>query len=300
VEAGSVATLVLVICLGLAPMASAQETDEGDGDKVDRSEEEPSSHYEEFSPDSGDIFWFHPSEWRHFGDAKNKNRYETHWHSQLIYRPMSPWEGMFEGRGVGEVEFGSGHVGSPMRLTGSFAYGLFRHGDIVFETGQGLCEDAGDGRCERRFDQVSADGVYVIMSEPQFEWLARAGVAVSPGAPSVRAGGAAKTLFAPFAVQLDISAQVPVSDFDTVATLISVPAQLQIQVQSHLAMYLTTGFRCVFLSGHRDLTMPVGAGMIFGSRSFDVGLEWRYPRMRGTGRTWDERSLFVTVAIRYL
>jgi len=298
VVAGWLATLALVICLGVAPMASAQETDEGDETEVGLSEEDPSPHYEEPSPRYSDVPWFHPSEWRHFGDAKA--RYETHWHSQLIYRPMSPWEGMFEGRAVGEVDLGSSHVGSPMRLAVSLGDGLFHHGGIVFETGQGLCEDTGDGRCERRFDQVSADGVYVIMSEPQFEWLARAGVAVSPGAPSVRAGGAAKTLFAPFAVQLDISAQVPVSDFDTVATLISVPAQLQIQVQSHLAMYLTTGFRCVFLSGHRDLTMPVGAGMIFGSRSFDVGLEWRYPRMRGTGRTWDERSLFVTVAIRYL
>ena len=108
-----------------------------------------------------------------------------------------------------------------------------------------------------------------------------------------------KVLFDWCAVQLELLAQVPVAQFDTVETIIAVPAQLQIRLQSHLAGYLTTGFRGVFLSGRKDLTMPAGAGLLLGSRWMDVGMEWRFPCVLGTDRTWDQRSLFVTVTLRY-
>jgi hypothetical protein len=229
------------------------------------------------------------------------------WPSQLIRRPMSPFAGMLESRLVGEAELGAGHAGSPLRLAASFAYGLgdyrfawdVRRWGIALETGRGVCIRGEDGRCERRFDQVSADGIYVIVSITRFEWLVKAGAATTESTPSARAASAAKILFDWCAVELDLLAQVPVRHFDTTPTVIVAPAQLQIRLQSYLAAYLMTGFRGEILSGQRDLTMPAAVGLLLGSRKFDVGMEWRYPRVRGTGQTWSERSLFMVLAFRY-
>jgi len=266
----------------------------------------------------------HPVVWRSFGgvdrsshDGEDEEPFEglrggmdyyRNWPSQLARRPMTPWAGMIEGRTLGEIDLGAGHAGSPLRLTGSLAYGLesdafwsLVHWGIAIEIGRGLCVDAGDGRCGRWLDQVSADAIYVIQSKPHFEWLVKAGLATGPFDPfalSLRTGGAAKTLFDWCALQLELLAQVPVNQRDTVPTTIVVPAQLQIRLESHLTGYLTTGFRGAFVSDHKDLTMPAGAGILLGSISSDIGVEWRFPRMVGTGRTWGERSLFIIVAVR--
>jgi hypothetical protein len=57
--------------------------------------------------------------------------------------------------------------------------------------------------------------------------------------------------------------------------------------------------RVADLLKRKHLTMPAAAGLLLGSRRFDVGIEWRYPRARGTGQTWSERSLFKSLAFRY-
>jgi hypothetical protein len=107
----------------------------------------------------------------------------------------------------------------------------------------------------------------------QQRWLVKTGLATGPFAPfalSMRAGGAVKALFGWCAVQIDILA------------------------------YFLTGYRGVLVSGQdADVTIPAGAGLLLGSRWFDLGAEWRFPRMLGTGRTWNERSLFITAVLRY-
>jgi hypothetical protein len=151
--------------------------------------------------------------------------------------------------------------------------------------------------------QVSADAIYVVESRNNGEWLVKTGLATGPFAPfvlSLRAGGAVKALFGWYAVQIDILAQVPVNQRDSVPILFIIPTQLQIRLQDRLAAYLITGFRGVLASGQdADATIPAGVGLLLGSRWFDVGTEWRFPRMLGTGRTWNERSLFITAALRY-
>ena len=106
-----------------APMASAQGADDEEdnvqmpgGPQLDRP--------------------FHPAEWRGFGAGhrspddgysrchRGSLEFSHYWPAQLIYRPMSPWAGMFEGRAVGEVDLGAGHASSPLRFAGSLAYGL--------------------------------------------------------------------------------------------------------------------------------------------------------------------------------
>jgi len=63
---------------------------------------------------------------------------------------------------------------------------------------------------------------------------------------------------------------------------------------------LLSGYGGVLVSDQNaDVSIPAGAGLLLGSRWFDVGAEWRFPRMLGTGRTWNERSLFMTLALRY-
>jgi len=214
---------------------------------------------------------------------------------------MSPWAGLFEGRASAEFDLGAGRAGRPIHVAPTLAYGVDRDWGIVIDTRRGACVDGGDARCERRFDQVSVDAIFVIDSRWTFEWIAKAGLATGPFDPftlSLRAGAAAKALFDGFALQLDLLAQTPMNRAYLDPTMIVVPAQLQIRLASHLAGYFTVGFRGAFVSGHTDLTMPVGAGLLLGWSAFDVVAEWRFPRVVGTDRTWDERSLFVTVVVR--
>ena len=288
----------------------AEEADEGEEGDPGRSEE---MHAVRPFP----IYILTQDKWRDFGARHGspgdyRGRHSGRFPSQLIYRPMTPWAGRAELRTVGEVDVGNGHVGDPLRLAGSFAYGFGKsddsysrlvHWGIALDTERGLCVSSSDGRCERRFDQVSADAIYVVGSAIHAEWLVKTGLATGPFAPfalGLRAGGAVKLLFDWCAVQIDILAQVPVNHRDSVPILFVIPAQLQIQLQARLAAYLLTGYRGVLVSGQdADVTIPAGVGLLLGSRWFDVGAEWRFPRMLGTSRTWNERSLFITVALRY-
>jgi len=309
---GYSAALVLVACLGLAPMASAQEANED----------------EETDPNIGGgpllMGPLHPAEWRGFGAGhrspddpqgghltghRGNLKYSRNWPAQLIYRPMSPWAGMFDGRAVGEVDLGAGHASSPLRFSGSLAYGLegdahwrLIHWGIALDTGKGLCVNSRNARCERWLDQVSADVIYVVESNSDVEWLVKAGLATGPFAPfalSPRVGAAVKRLYDWCALQIEFLAQVPVNQRDTTPTIVALPMQLQIRLQSRVAAYLTASYREVFLPGHNDLTIPAGAGMLLGSRWLDIGAEWRFPRMLGFSRTWDERSLFIILALHY-
>jgi hypothetical protein len=194
-----------------------------------------------------------------------RGRHRGRFPSQLIYRPMTPWAGRSELRTVGEVDVGTGHVGDPLRFAGSFAYGFGKsddrysrlvHWGIALDTGRGLCVSSSDGRCERRFDQVSADAIYVVGSASHAEWLVRTGLATGPFSPfvlSLRAGGAVKLLFDWCAVQIDILAQVPVDHRDSVPILFVIPTQLQIRLQARLAAYLLTGYRGVLVSRPPDI-----------------------------------------------
>lgn len=306
------AGLAFLVCLGLALPAYAQADDE---------------------PEARDPMWnvhrdrpppLHPAVWRHFGSERQ--RHDPHawnfgrrrgyvdlgrrWPAQLIYRPMSPWSGMIEGRAVGEVDLGAGHAGSPVRLGASLAYGLadddarwdYVHWGFVLGVGRGLCVGSGDGRCERRFDQVSADVIYVLGSSSDFELLVKTGVAMGPFEPAAymfHAGGAGKWLADPVALQVEFFAQVPVNQRDTVPVVLALPVQLQVQLQRRLAMYLLSGYQGAVLSGTSDIAVPAGVGVLLGARSVDIGAEWRFPHALGTRRTWNDRSLFVTAALRY-
>jgi hypothetical protein len=83
------AALVLVACLRLAPMASAQEADEDE-----------TGEYIGGGP--GFMGPLHPAEWRGFGAGhrspddgysrghRGNLEFSRYWPAQLIYRPMSP------------------------------------------------------------------------------------------------------------------------------------------------------------------------------------------------------------------
>jgi hypothetical protein len=310
----------LVALLWLAPTANAQPADD---------EPEPTSPSD--AVDDGRIRirdWlppFHPAEWRSFGAGRGERgdwhdwnfgrRHENvsiyrHWPVQLIHRPMSPWTGMVEARAVGEVDLGAGHAGSPTRVGASLAYGL--GGDdsgwsiapwgVVLGVGRGLCRSAGDERCDRRLDQLNADVVYVVVSELAFEWLVKSGLALGPFEPAgfgFRAASAMKWLVRPFAVQVELFAQLPINQRDAVPLVTAAPLQLQLQLQRRLAMYLRSGYHGALLSGSNDVAIPAGAGLLLGARSIDVGAEWRFPRAWGTHPTLSDRILFVSAALRY-
>lgn len=268
----------------------------------------------------------HPAEWRAFGIGHRSPddhityrgeyvghhgdlAYSRNWPAQLVYRPMSPWSGLLEAKTVTELDLGANHAGSPIRLGASVAYGLdaddpyWRHPNwgVAVDIARGLCLDSGDDRCERRLDQIGADVVYVSQSRPDFEWLVRGGLATGPFSPftvGARVGLAAKLLFHWAALQIEPLVQIPVNQLDTVPTLVVVPVQLQIKLLDRLAATVTSGERALLLSGHEELTIPVGVGLLLGSNWGDVGVEWRFPRGLGHDRTWDERLLFVTLAVR--
>lgn len=310
-------------CLGLALTARAQgaeDQESEDDSQIPASEPEDNTIHVDTSPP------LHPAVWRGFGAGYRRFRdhgpawnfgrrrgyveIERYWPAQLVYRPMSPWSGMIEARTLGEADLGAGHAGSPLRLGATLAYGL---GDdvrgwalapwgFVLGVGRGLCVNSTDGRCDRRFDQVSADVVYVMVSSYHFEWLVKTGLALGPVEPTaygLRAAIAAKWLVDPIALQVDVTAEVPINQRDTIPIVTALPVQLQFQLQRRLAVYLLSGYRGALLSGTNDSAIPVGAGVLLGARSFDLGAEWRFPRVLGTRRTWDERSLFVTLALRY-
>ncbi len=296
----------MLACAGLAAAATAHEPEQGDSNGVVESQPrdaDPLILYRRITPE--DLRAYGTGWPLHYHHPIYAGRFPT----ELILRPMTPWAGRVETRLVGEADLGAGHEGSPLRFSGSVAYGLGEDDwnlvpwGIAVETGRGLCVHSVDGRCERRFDQVSADVIYVSESLQSSESLMKAGLAIGPFDPFVvnlRAGWAAKVLLGWCAVQVDILAQGPVNQRDSVPLLFATSAQLQMQLNEPVAAYLIAGFRgSVLMSGdHGDAAMPAGLGLLVGSRWFDVGAEWRFPRVLGTARSWNDQALLATVAFR--
>jgi hypothetical protein len=300
------AAVAVLACAGLAAAATAQEPDQGDSNGAGLSQPRDADPLIRY-------YMITPEDLRAYGTGWPLNYhhpiYAGRFPSELILRPMTPWAGRVETRLVGEADLGAGHAGSPLRFSGTVAYGLGEDDlklvpwGVAVETGRGLCVHSADGRCDRWFDQVSADVIYVSESREHSESLMKGGLAIGPFDPFVvnlRAGWAAKVLLGWCAVQVDILAQGPVNQRDSVPILFATSAQLQMRLNEPVAAYLIAGFRgSVLMAGDDgDAAVPVGVGLLIGSRWFDVGAEWRFPRVLGTARTWNDRALLVTVVFR--
>jgi hypothetical protein len=161
----------------------------------------------------------------------------------------------------------------------------------------GLCVGGTDRGCEKAFNNVSLDALYVFMHQPGTQVAAHFGVDVlrlsDPSQLGVHAGIQAKLTGGPLSVLMDPSVIVGVTKRDELLEqVIVVPLRVGFQASSDLNVGLVTGVAGSTNHFSDDYVIPVGITGVFSpAANMDLGAHFTFPNLVGNNHSSEGRVL---------
>lgn len=218
------------------------------------------------------------------------------WPLAVIERPLTLAGGMVELRGDTFIaDLSSGNAFGRLSLAPDIYYGVSPMLSVGITHGLGICLDG----CASTYNDVGLDARYGFMRGGSFQVAVHGGLlmpSLDPFDIGVNAGLQARVRAGKVAVVVDPTVGFIIADRDRAADFLSVPAQLQLQVQPQTMIALVSGIVGP-LDGFGDgMMIPAGIDAVLAANNrLDFGAGFRF---LDVADTFDDRELIVRVALR--
>ncbi|WP_428265302.1 hypothetical protein [Haliangium sp.] len=227
------------------------------------------------------------------------------WPLALVDRPLVLAPFMAEFRGdLFRVEMSRDRVGDPVTMAPALFVGINKRVTVGVFHDIGICvsgNDCDDGTY-RTYNDLGFEALTSVLYGGVLEIAGRAGLTFNPLSPfttGIYMGVRAHMGGGSFALFLDPSVYVGLVGRDRKAEYVDVPIQLQFQLSDQNAAFLRTGVRGAMRDIGENAEVPVGIGGLFAlGRRLDVGAEFLFNNLLGTGGNISSRVMFVRLAIR--
>lgn len=226
------------------------------------------------------------------------------WPLQKTQRPLVLAAGMLEiGGDTVRLNLSEGSALKPVSLAPDVFYGINKKLSVGITHATGVCLTGTDGGCAKAYNDLGLEALYSLMGRGSFQLAANAGLALpslaDPTVLGLRAGIITRVLAGKIAFVLSPSLYVGFTERDLMGDALSVPLEIQYQLNNQTALLLETGFAGA-LDGLADAyAIPVGLGGLFAiNEKLDVGLAFRFGNLAGTDGGVEGRELIGRLAVR--
>jgi len=227
-------------------------------------------------------------------------------------RPLTPAQGRLALHGELLISLAKNRVAKPIVIVPAVFYGLSDAmavgvtTNVFYETWgfsngvtgvPGLCLGGTDRGCEKTFNNLSLDALYVFMHQPGTEVAAHFGVDAlrlsDPSQLGVHAGVQAKLTGGPLSVLMDPSVIVGITKRDELLEqAIVVPIRVGFQASSDLNVGLVTGVAGTTSNFSDSYVIPVGITGVFSpAANIDLGAHFTFTNLVGNNHSSDDRVL---------
>jgi hypothetical protein len=206
------------------------------------------------------------------------------WPTELVRRPLTPAEGMWEIDALANVNLTKGEIGEPISLAPGVVYGITNRLAFGLEHVQGLCLSGVESACPYIYNDAAVTLRWSALRQGPWEIALRGGFAAQ-FEPAFRADAVlrmqARWRRGRVALTAEPFVNVGLTDRDVNRTLVGVSGRPEVQVTHRLAVYgLVKLFGVVDDFGATYL-IHSGLGGLVGLGSFDLGGQVVFPALLG-------------------
>ncbi|HEU5054865.1 MAG TPA: hypothetical protein VFU21_00010 [Kofleriaceae bacterium] len=249
------------------------------------------------------------------------------WPLEVVKRPLTLAAGMAEIGGdtlrVGVSGGEAFDAGEPILLAPELRYGLsgqlqvgITHTNHSFFPPAGICISGEENKCPKLYNAIGAELEYAVSSGDSVDLSARAGATTGRFDPDFALGATAGVEIrfrgGPIAFIVDPNVYIGIIERDTFPfgmaddthpDYLFLPATLQYQLSTQMAVFLGSGLNTPFADMGDFYQIPAGVGGTYAiNNRVDAGLELQFANIlgkdSGTVEKFDERYIILRVAIR--
>ena len=226
------------------------------------------------------------------------------WPMEVNQRPLTLAAGMIEIAGnTAMLNMSSDFVLKPIALAPSVYYGVNKKLSVGVTHSTGICISGTENGCAKAYNDFGVNALYSLMHKGAINLAVHGGLivpSIDEFGMGINVGATVRFRAGKLAIVGDPTLYVGVIERETVGgeEQLAIPVWFKYQVNKETNVFLSTGIFGA-LDGIGDGTIPLGLGGTYTlSNRIDVGAEFSFMNLLGSGSSADLRQLILRAALR--